>query len=79
MSGILDDARVLARAVLERWKEVNDGGRNAYAECHYCEARGDISWHDQESSFRDPQHSTNCPVLIVKDILTGQSENPNVR
>jgi len=65
-----EDARILARAVLEDHIEYNDYGSNyGYICTHCCNDTEDLK-PDRESIT----HSADCPVLVAKDVLTGYPE-----
>lgn len=69
---MLSDARILAKAILDNWQELNEtNSRNSYAECRYCDAHTILDWQDQEGSFQKIKHEPGCPVRVAKDLMTG--------
>lgn len=75
MATLLEDARVLARAILSDWHESNghDSYSGPWQQCRYCDStspyynRGDT----EESLAAQIVHDLTCPVLVASDVLTG--------
>jgi hypothetical protein len=66
-----EDARILARAVLEGYSWYEDegyyiiGGRDGF-HCEYCEA-------PMADTPEELKHVGHCPVLVARDVLTGET------
>jgi hypothetical protein len=61
-----EDARILARAVLEEcWWYGDDEYYGGY-HCEYCAA-------PKANSPEELQHIGHCPVLVARDVLTGET------
>ncbi len=63
----VEDVKLVAKAVCERWDWIDESGRNAYMCCRFCDATAAYSWN-RPTDFK---HEQQCPVLVSSDLLTG--------
>ena len=62
------DAVLLAEAILYSWQDYDDGDYSpAFYHCVYCTGK-------HQRSYNDVKHDIYCPVLVAKDVMTGQPE-----
>lgn len=63
-----EDARILAEAIMEDYKDYYDGGNTIGGwgyNCRYCCSNYVSNYTDEIT------HEPDCPVLVAKDVLTG--------
>lgn len=63
---ILDDAKILAKIIIESSFEYTEEQFYGDWACRYCASNGNRSVWNQ----CDILHETDCPVLVAEDIMT---------